>query len=136
MIRATYKKRLVMPLFDIFWSMLFFFLFLAWIWMLISVFGDILRSPDLSGVAKAGWSIFIVILPLLGVVAYLIARGDSMNQRTLAAHEAREEAARSYIRDAAGTPSAADELAKLAGLRDSGVLTVEEFQIQKAKLLV
>jgi hypothetical protein len=53
MIRATYKKRLVMPLFDIFWSMLFFFLFLAWIWMLISVFGDILRSPDLSGVAKA-----------------------------------------------------------------------------------
>lgn len=125
-----------MPLFDIFWSMLFFFLFLAWIWMLISVFGDILRSPDLSGVAKAIWSIFIVILPLLGVVAYLIARGDSMNQRTLAAQEAREEAARSYIRDAAGTPSAADELAKLAGLRDSGVLTVEEFQIQKAKLLV
>jgi hypothetical protein len=77
-----------------------------------------------------------VILPLLGVVAYLIARGDSMNRRTLAAQEAREEAARSYIRDAAGTPSAADELAKLAGLRDSGVLTVEEFQIQKAKLLV
>lgn len=124
-----------MPLFDIFWSMLFFFLFFAWIWMLISVFGDVLRSRDLSGAAKAFWAIFILMIPWLGVISYLIVRGDSMSDRVVATHQEREAAAQEYIRQAAGTSSAADELAKLAELRSSGVLSDAEFQAQKEKLL-
>ncbi len=123
-----------MPLFDLFWSMLWFFLFIAWIWLVISVIADIFRSHDLSGVGKALWAILIVVLPWLGVLLYLIARGKSMNERALADAARREEAARSYIRDAAGV-STADEIAKLASLRDSGHLTDEEFSRQKAALL-
>jgi hypothetical protein len=123
------------PLFDIFWSMLFFFLFFAWIWMLISVFGDVLRSRDLSGAMKAFWAIFILVIPWLGVISYLIVRGDSMSERAIATHQEREAAAQDYIRQAAGTPSAADELAKLAELKNSGVLSDAEFQAQKEKIL-
>jgi hypothetical protein len=115
--------------------MLFFFLFFAWIWMLISVFGDVLRSRDLSGAAKAFWAIFILVIPWLGVISYLIVRGDSMSDRVMATHQEREAAAQDYIRQAAGTPSAADELAKLAELRSSGVLSDAEFQAQKEKIL-
>lgn len=124
-----------MPLLDLFWTMLWFFLFFAWIWMLIAIFGDIFRSADLSGWAKAFWALFIVVLPLLGVLVYLIARGDSMSDRTVESIKAQESATRDYIREAAGTTSTADELAKLSELKSSGVLSEEEFQAQKAKLL-
>lgn len=125
------------PLLNLFFTMLWFFLFIAWLWLLFSVFGDIFRSRDLSGWAKALWTLFIIVLPLLGVLIYLIARGGGMAERTAQAHERREEAFRAYVRDAAvdGASSTADELTKLAALRDAGTISHEEFEAQKAKLL-
>lgn len=124
-----------MPLLDLFFSMLWFFLFFAWIWLLIKVFADVFRSES-SGGAKAGWVLFVIIVPFLGVLVYLIAHGGDMAQRDMQQAAAVAEAQRSYIQEAAGsTTSSADELAKLADLRDQGVLSNEEFEAQKAKLL-
>jgi hypothetical protein len=125
-----------MPLLDLFWAMLWFFLFFAWIWLLISLFADIFRSDDLSGWGKAGWTIFIVILPLLGALIYLVARGKSMTERTVKQAAYQEKAMRAYVQDVASSGSSvADEIAKLAALRDQGVLTADEFNAQKAALL-
>lgn len=123
-----------MPLLDVFWAMLWFFLFIAWIWVLISVIADIFRSDDLSGWAKGLWVLFVIVLPWLGVLVYLIARGHGMAERSMASAAAAEQAQRDYIQSVAGS-SSADELAKLAQLRDSGVISDSEFQAQKAKLL-
>jgi hypothetical protein len=125
------------PLLDLFWAMLWFFLFFAWIWLLISIFSDIFRSDDLSGWAKAFWTIFVVVLPLLGVLVYLIARGGSMQERAVAEMAAREKATRQYIQEVSSGSGAstADELEKLGKLRDQGVLSPDEFNAQKAKLL-
>jgi type VI protein secretion system component VasK len=126
-----------MPLLDLFWAMLWFFMFFVWIWLLISLFGDIFRSEDLSGWGKAGWTIFIILLPFLGVLVYLIARGKSMQERALKQAAEQEKMTRQYIQEVSGGSgaSAADEIAKLAALRDQGVLTNEEFTAQKAALL-
>lgn len=124
-----------MPLLDLFWSMLWFFLFFLWIWLLIRLFADIFRSDDLSGWGKAGWVIFLVVIPWLGALIYLIARGGSMQERTMAEMAARERSTRSNIQDVAGASSTAGELAKLASLHDRGVLTDEEFSSQKSALL-
>lgn len=124
-----------MPLLDLFWTMLLLFLWFTWIWLVITVFIDIFRSDDLSGVAKALWVLFVLFLPLLGVLVYLIARGQSMADRRVARAEQAQQAERAYIREAAGGSSTADELEKLKGLRDQGVLTEDEFVAQKAKLL-
>ncbi len=124
-----------MPLMDLFWTMLWFFMFFIWIWLLISIFGDIFRSPDLSGWSKALWSLFVIILPYLGVLVYLIARGGSMRDRGMRDAADQEAARRTYIQQTAGTTSTADELAKLAALRDQGVLTQAEFDSQKSALL-
>jgi hypothetical protein len=132
---AANEKGLPVPLMDLFWSMLWFFMFFLWIWLLISLFSDVFRSRDLSGWGKAGWVFFLVVLPWLGALIYLIARGDSMQERAIADMADREKANRAYIQDVAGSSSAADELTKLASLRDSGVLTAEEFSQQKAALL-
>ncbi len=123
-----------MPLFDLFWSMLWFFIFLAWIWVLISVITDIFRSRDMGGFAKAIWVLAVMIIPWLGVLAYLIARGDGMAARSVAVAQENEQATRTYIQQAAGA-STADELEKLASLKSSGVISDQEFQAQKAKLL-
>ena len=123
-----------MPILDIFWTILWFFLFFIWIWMLISIFGDIFRS-DMSGWGKAGWSIFIVILPFLGVLIYLIVHGGDMQDRSVRAASRSEQAQRDYIRSVAGSGSTADELAKLAELKNQGVISDQEFEAQKAKLL-
>ena len=123
-----------MPVLDVLWTMLIFFLFIAWIWVMISVIGDIFRSKDIGGVAKALWMLFVIMLPWLGVLVYLIARGDSMAERSVEQMAAVEDARRAYIKDAAGT-SAADELAKLASLKDSGVLSAEEYASLKAKVV-
>jgi hypothetical protein len=128
-------KEPTMPLLDLFWSMLWFFMFFLWIWLLISLFADIFRSRDLSGWGKAGWVIFLVVIPWLGALIYLIARGGSMQERAVADLAARDQVSRSYIQEVAGGSSTADELAKLAGLRDRGVLTDQEFSLQKAGLL-
>jgi hypothetical protein len=125
-----------MPLLDLFWAMLWFFLFFAWIWLLITLFADIFRSDDLSGWGKAGWTIFIVVLPWLGALVYLIARGKSMGERTMKQAADQEKAMRAYVQDVASSSSSvADEIGKLAALRDQGVLTADEFNAQKAALL-
>jgi thiosulfate reductase cytochrome b subunit len=126
-----------MPLLDIFWTMLWFFLFFAWIWLLISIFADIFRS-DMSGWSKALWTIFVIVLPLLGVLIYLIVNGGDMQERSIKQASDLEKAQQDYIRSVAGGgegASTADELAKLGELRDKGVISAEEFDAQKAKLL-
>ena len=107
---------------QVFWSMLWFFLWFIWIWMLIVVFGDIFRSPDLSGWGKALWTIFVIVLPYLGVFVYLIARGRKMQEHAVQSAQAQDAAMREYVQNVAATSGggAADELAKLADLRDQG----------------
>jgi hypothetical protein len=124
------------PLLGVFWTMLWIFLWVAWIFLLIRVFADIFRSHDMGGWAKALWSLLIIFLPFLGVLIYLIARGNSMAQRDMQLAQQQEQAFRSYVQEtAAGSASTADELSKLADLRSKGVLSDAEFEAQKAKLL-
>ncbi len=121
---------------QVFWSMLWFFCFFIWIWLLIRVFSDIFRSHELSGWAKALWIIFVVVLPYLGVLVYLIARGKEMSQHSIDDAKAMESAQRQYIQSVAGSAgSPADEIARLADLRDKGVIDEAEFQAGKAKAL-
>ena len=98
---------------QVFWSMLWFFLFFIWIWILIAVFGDIFRSRDLSGWGKALWSIFVIVLPYLGVFVYLIARGHKMQEHTLQAAKEQDAAFRSYVQDVT-TSSAASPATEIA----------------------
>jgi hypothetical protein len=119
---------------DFFWFMMWAFLWIIWIMLLFRVFGDIFRSES-SGWAKAAWTIFVIILPFLGALAYLIAEGDRMGQREAAAAQAIDQAQRDYIRDVAGSGSTADQLEKLSSLRDRGVISEAEFQAEKAKVL-
>jgi hypothetical protein len=125
------------PLLDAFLTMLWIFLFIIWIWLLIMVFSDIFRSRDLSGWGKALWVIGIIILPWLGVLIYLIARGGKMHERQIQAAQAQQEAFRQYVQETAtsSSSSTADQLAKLADLRDKGVITPAEFEAEKAKAL-
>jgi hypothetical protein len=120
---------------DAFLSMLWFFLFFIWIWLLITVFADIFRSDDLSGWGKALWTVFVIVLPYLGVFVYLIARGRTMSSNSARQAQMREDQMRSYVQGVAGTPSTAGEIARLADLRDGGTISDEEFQRAKAKLL-
>ena len=125
-----------MPLLNLFWSMLWFFMFIVWIWLLITIFIDIFRSDDMGGWAKALWVLFVIVLPFLGVLVYIIARGNSMQERAMQQAVAQEKAQRAYIQQVSGGGgSSADELEKLAKLHSQGVLTDEEFAAQKAKLL-
>jgi hypothetical protein len=120
----------------LFWTMMWWFLWIAWIVLLFKVIGDIFRSRDLGGWGKALWTVFVVVAPFLGVFIYLIARGHSMNDRDLAQAQAQDAAFRSYVQDVAGNgDGTADELTKLANLKAQGVLTETEFEPQKAKLL-
>jgi hypothetical protein len=120
---------------EVLWAMLVFFLFIIWIYLLISIFVDIFRSGDLSGWGKAGWTIFIIVLPFLGVFIYLIARGASMHERSARDVAEAQAAQDEYIRQVGGSDSTADELSKLKDLRDEGVLSDDEFEAQKAELL-
>jgi hypothetical protein len=122
-------------LWDVFLSMFWFMLLISWIWMIIAIFGDIFRDRELSGGAKAMWTFFLIIFPWVGALAYLIARGGSMNERNAQAARDNEATMRAYVRDAAGSPSAADELAKLAQLRENGTITAEDYELAKAKVL-
>ena len=122
------------PLLNVFWTILEVFLWVIWFWILITVFIDIFRSHDLSGLAKALWFLFVLFIPLIGVLVYLIARGGSMHERAARQAQQQDEAMRSYVKEAAGT-SSADQLAKLADLRDRGVISPEEFDREKAKVL-
>jgi hypothetical protein len=126
------------PLLDLFWTMLWFFLFIAWLFLLFTLFADIFRSKDMGGWAKALWVLFLIFLPILGSLVYLIVRGRSMHERAAEDYQEREKAFRTYVQEAAGPAGGAgvaDELSKLAALRDSGALTADEFEAQKTKLL-
>jgi hypothetical protein len=112
-----------------------FFLLFAWIWILIAVISDLFRDHQLSGVAKAVWVFFLVFLPFLGVLLYLIVRGDGMRDRTIKAQADSKKEFDSYVREQAQAGSPADELHKLAELKDKGALSTEEFEQAKAKLL-
>ena len=121
---------------QVFLSMLWFFLFFIWIWLLIVVFSDIFRSHDMGGWAKAFWVIGIIILPYLGVFIYLIARGHKMAEHAQQAAAAQDAAAKAYIQSAAGTTgSTADEIQRLADLKAQGVINDAEFEAGKAKAL-
>jgi type VI protein secretion system component VasK len=125
------------PLLDLFLTMLWFFLWVLWIILLFYIITDIFRSSDLSGWGKAAWLLFVIVVPLFGVLTYLIARGDSMHDRQARDVKAQDEAMRAYIRDAAGGDGngKSDDLTTLAGLHDRGVLNDEEFDQAKAKIL-
>jgi len=122
---------------EVFLSMLWFFLFFIWIYMLITVFSDIFRSHDMSGWAKALWLIFVIVLPYLGVFVYLIARGGSMAERSIRSQQRSQAQFDDYVRTVASTgpSSVAVELEHLAKLRDQGTITGEEFATLKAKAL-
>jgi hypothetical protein len=120
---------------EVFWSFLWFFLWFIWIWLLITVFADIFRSHDLSGWAKALWILFVVVVPYLGVLVYFIARGHKMTEHAQEAMAAQDAAARQYIQSAVAQTSPADELAKLADLKSKGVLTEDDYNNAKAKIL-
>ena len=121
------------PFLDIFWSMFIFFLFVIWIWILITVFSDIFRRKDIGGGSKALWIIFVIVLPYLGVLVYLIANHDGMADRNIQQMQKQQSAADDYIRSVAGGSAA--EIEKAKGLLDSGAISQAEFDTLKAKAL-
>jgi hypothetical protein len=124
------------PVLDVFWTIFEIFAFVVWFWLLFVVLTDIFRSSDLSGWGKAAWTIFVVFLPLFGILTYLIVRGRSMQERSARQARKQEEAFRNYVQEAAGPPpSSADQLAKLADLKQRGVITSDEFEQEKTKVL-
>jgi len=133
MLLASYQY----PILDFFLTMLYFFLFVIWIWLLITVFVDIFRSHDMGGFAKALWVIFVIVLPFLGVFVYLIARGGKMHERAAQQAAEQQKAFDAYVKQAASTveSDAADQLSKLADLKSQGIITDAEFETQKAKIL-
>jgi membrane protein implicated in regulation of membrane protease activity len=123
------------PLLDVFLSILYFSLFFMWIWIAVTVVVDIFRSSDLGGFAKALWFLFVVFLPFLGVFIYLVARGGKMHERQIADATAQQQAFDQYVQQTAGKADVPSQLEKLAELRDKGVISPQEFDAQKAKLL-
>jgi len=126
-----------MPVLDFFWTMMIFFLWVIWIWLLITVFIDLFRNKAMNGWKKALWVIFLIFLPLLGVLVYLIVHGDEMQQRQIDHAANVQQAQNAYIRDVASTdaPDSAAQLTQLAQLHKDGALTDDEYAQQKAKVL-
>jgi hypothetical protein len=121
---------------DLIVSMFWFMLLFAWIALVVSIFSDIFRDRELGGVAKALWTLFLILVPWLGALTYLIVRGRSMNERSAQAAQERDESLRKFVREAAATTSGtADELGKLVRLRDEGVITASDYEQAKAKVL-
>jgi ABC-type multidrug transport system fused ATPase/permease subunit len=123
------------PLADLFGTMLGIFVFLIWFWLLVIIFGDIFRSKDMSGGVKALWVLFVIILPFLGILVYLIARGGKMHERAEQAAQQQQQAFDAYVKETAGGGNSVDQLAKLADLKQQGAITDAEFEAQKAKIL-
>jgi hypothetical protein len=124
------------PVLGVFWTMLMLFIWIAWLFILFQVIFDIFRSHDMGGWGKAGWFLLVVVLPLLGVLIYVLARGDGMRERDIKRAQDQQSQMDAYVRQAAGSSSGvADELTKLSDLKSSGVISDEEFAAQKAKLL-
>ena len=123
------------PLLDVFWTMLVFFLWVIWFWLLITVFSDIFRRSDLSGWAKAGWLIFVIVLPYLGVFIYLITQSRHMAERNVRAAESAQAQFDDHVRSVAGSGGAAAEIDKAKQLLDSGAITQPEYEAIKQKAL-
>ena len=124
------------PLLGLFWSMMIFFLWFAWIMLVFRIIMDVFRNDEMSGILKAFWLIFVIVLPWFGVLIYLVANGSDMAKRSMDQQQAAQDEFASYVRTTAGPANgSAEELTKLAALRESGVLTEEEFTAQKSKLL-
>ena len=121
------------PFLDVLWTMIIFFAWVAWIWIAITVFVDVFRRHDISGWGKAAWVVFVIVLPFLGVLVYLIAQHDGMRERSVKQAEAQQAAFDQYVREAAGGSAA--EIAKAKELLDSGAITQAEFDAIKAKAL-
>jgi Phospholipase_D-nuclease N-terminal/Short C-terminal domain len=123
------------PFLNILWTMIIFFCWVVWIWMMVIILSDVFRRRDISGWAKAAWTVFLIVLPFLGALVYLIAQHDGMADR--AADRARGEQARfdSYVRSAAGNGGAASEIDKAKRLLDEGTITRDEFDALKTKAL-
>ena len=121
------------PFMDVLWSMIIFFFWIIWIWIVITVLMDIFRRHDIGGWAKAAWVIFVIILPWLGVLIYLIAQHDGMRERNLQQAKAQKAEFDEYVRSASG--GSATEIAKAKELLDSGAITQQEFEGLKAKAL-
>jgi len=122
------------PFLDVFWSMIIFFFWVIWIWIVITVLIDVFRRHDIGGWAKAAWVIFVVILPWLGVLVYLIAQHDGMRERSVKQAQAQRRELDDYVRETAAGGSAAD-IAKAKDLLDAGAITQQEFETLKAKAL-
>ena len=120
---------------DVMWSMLVFFMWILWFWLLFTVFGDLFRRHDIGGWGKAGWTIFVICLPFLGVFIYLIAEGKSMGERAMKQAQAQQSQMDNYVRSVASTDSGADQIAKGKQLLDAGTITQAEFDQLKAKAL-
>ncbi len=124
------------PILGVFWTILMVFVWVSWLFIFFRVIMDIFRSDDLSGWGKTGWLLLVVILPLIGVLIYVIARGQGMGERDLAVAKAQKADVDAYVRSVAGSGNGvADELQKLSQLRDQNVISESEFQAQKARLL-
>ena len=123
------------PLLGAFLTILWFSLFFIWIWLLVIVFIDIFRSHDMGGFAKALWVLFVIFLPWLGVLVYLIARGGKMHERAVQQAQQQQQAFTGYVQSVVPQESKADQLSKLADLKDRGVISDAEFQTQKSRVL-
>jgi Short C-terminal domain/Phospholipase_D-nuclease N-terminal len=123
------------PFIDVFWTMLVFFAWVIWFWLLITVFSDLFRRHDISGWGKAGWCVFVIVLPFLGVFVYLIAQGKHMAERRAADVQASQAAFDDYVREAAGKSGPSDQIEKAKALLDSGAIDAAEFEQLKRKAL-
>ncbi|MGH3036589.1 MAG: SHOCT domain-containing protein [Gaiellaceae bacterium] len=123
------------PFLDVFWTMIVFFLWVMWFWLLFTVWGDIFRRDDVSGWGKAGWLIFTIVLPFLGVFVYLISQNRGMTERNIARARAQRAQLDDYVREAAGSGGAAAEIEKAKALLDSGAISQAEFDALKQKAL-
>ena len=121
------------PLLDVFWTILIFFSWVIWFWIVITVFADLFRRHDISGWGKAAWIVFVIVVPFLGVLVYLIAQHDGMRERSTKEAQAQQQAFDQYVRDTAGGSAA--EIAQAKQLLDSGAITQAEFDAIKAKAL-
>ena len=121
---------------DVMWSFLVFFAWVIWFWLLITVFSDVFRRHDISGLGKTGWIILVIVLPYVGVFIYLLAEHDGMAQRANAMAQAQQQQFDSYVKDVASTPSdPAAQIANAKSLLDSGAITQDEFDALKKKAL-
>jgi hypothetical protein len=126
-----------MSLWDVMLSMLWFMLLVAWFWLMITIVTDIFRDDDMSGFGKAAWCIFVVLLPWIGVLTYLLARGRSMTERTGREAARNEQAFRQYVREAAASDdsSIAGELARLTELHEQGKISAADYEMAKSRVL-